>query len=238
MDINDPTITALRAKVTAAREEFHMAVTFHEAWKPAAYDTDLHVRMGASYASNTFLTVRTALRREMLLALMRLWDSDSDSRLVSMKSIANTLRDKRVIDAFTADGVARLGLAESSSIRKALSQYADDAVALIKKYDKGGSHDGVLEKLKRLRHERLAHRNRTTIKIAGADATGAEIESFYLDMAKLITLLLHLVEATAYDPMETAHVYKHYAKFFWAGVRGERTEGHPNFRAPSAMQNS
>ena len=77
MDINDPRITALRAKVTAAHEEFDMAVTFHEAWKPAAYDSDLHVRMGASYASHTFLTVRTALRREMLLALMRLWDNDS-----------------------------------------------------------------------------------------------------------------------------------------------------------------
>jgi hypothetical protein len=193
--------------------------------------------MGASYASNTFLTVRTALRREMLLALMRLWDNDP--RAVSMKSIANTLQDKRVIDAFTADRVARRRLAdyESSSMRQALSQFADDAVALIKKYDKGGSHDGVLEKLKRLRHERLAHRNKTTIKVAGADATDAEVESFYLDMSKLISLLLRLVEATEYDPMETVHVYQHYAKFFWAGVRGERTEGHPNFRAPSAMQN-
>jgi hypothetical protein len=237
MDINDPKITALRAKVTAAREEFDMAVAFHEAWKPAAYDNDLHVRMGASYASNTFLTVRTALRREVLLALMRLWGNDP--RVVSMKSIANTLQDKRVIDAFAADRVARLGLPESyRMMRQDLNQLANDAVTLIKKYDEGGSHDGVLEKLKRLRDERLAHRNKTTITIAGADATDAEVESFYLDMAKLISLLLHLVEATAYDPMETAHVYQHYAKFFWAGVRGERTEGHPNFRAPSAMQNS
>jgi AbiU2 len=192
------------------------------------------VRIGASYASNTFLTVRTALRREMLLALMRLWDNDS--RVVSMISIGNTLRDKRVVDAFTADRVGRLGLPESySMMRQELSQFANGAVALIEKYSKGGSHDGVLEKLQRLRHERLAHRNITTIKIAGADATDAEVESFYLDMAKLISLLLHLVEATAYDPMETAHVYQHHAKFFWAGVRGERTEGHPNFRAPSAM---
>ena len=108
MDINDPKITALRAKVTAAREEFDMAVAFHEAWKPAAYDNDLHVRMGASYASNTFLTVRTALRREVLLALMRLWGNDP--RVVSMKSIANTLQDKRVIDAFAAEqsGSSRL----------------------------------------------------------------------------------------------------------------------------------
>src|ERR1700726_4068602 len=126
MDIKDPTITALRAKVTAAREEFDMAVTFHEAWNPAAYDSDLHVRMGASYASNTFLTVRTALRREMLLALMRLWDNDS--RVGSMISIGNTLRDKRVVDAFTADRVGRLGLPESySMMRQELSQFANGA---------------------------------------------------------------------------------------------------------------
>jgi hypothetical protein len=100
MDINDPKITALRAKVTAAREEFDMAVAFHEAWKPAAYDNDLHVRMSASFASNTFLTVRMALRREVLLALMRLWGNDP--RVVSMKFIANTLQDKRVINAFAA----------------------------------------------------------------------------------------------------------------------------------------
>ena len=33
---------------------------------------DLHERMGSSYATNTFLVIRSALRRETLLALMRL----------------------------------------------------------------------------------------------------------------------------------------------------------------------
>ena len=136
--------------------------------------------------------------------------------------------------------VARLGLPESYKHDEAgLNQLANDAITLIKKYEtKEDRTMASLKKYKCLRDERLAHRNKTTITIAGADATDAEVKSFYLDMAKLISLLLHLVEATAYDPMETAHVYQHYAKFFWAGVRGERTEGHPNFRAPSAMQNS
>jgi len=113
MDISDPTIIALRAKVIAAREEFDLAVTFHEAWKPAAYDGQLHTRMGPSYASNTFLTIRQALRREMLLALMRLWDNDK--RLVSMISIYNILNDKRVIDALTADRVASPALTSSGT---------------------------------------------------------------------------------------------------------------------------
>jgi hypothetical protein len=69
MEIDDPKIVALREKVTAAQQEFDMAVTFHEVWKPAAYDKDLHSRMGNSFASQAFLITRTALRREMVLAL-------------------------------------------------------------------------------------------------------------------------------------------------------------------------
>jgi hypothetical protein len=51
MNINDPKIASLRAKVQAALQEFDMAVTFHEVWKLAAYDEDLRKRMGVSYAT-------------------------------------------------------------------------------------------------------------------------------------------------------------------------------------------
>ena len=65
-----------------------------------------------------------------------------------------------------------------------------------------------------------------------ADATDVEIESFYQDNSELIRLLLSLVEADVYDPKDTAEIYRHYATFFWAGMRGEQTEGHPNYSAP------
>jgi hypothetical protein len=45
MEIDEPRIVALKLKVTAAQEEFDMAVTFHEIWKPAAYDRELHNRL-------------------------------------------------------------------------------------------------------------------------------------------------------------------------------------------------
>jgi hypothetical protein len=57
-------------------------------------------------------------------------------------------------------------------------------------------------------------------------------------MSELIRLLLSLVMAVAYNPEDTGHVYRHHAKFFWAGVRGERTEGHPSYRAPSVTHKS
>jgi hypothetical protein len=237
MKIDDQKIASLREKVNAADQEFDMAVTFHEVWKPAAFDDDLHKRMGASHATNAFLIVRAALRREMLLALMRLWDKDA--RAVGMDSIAATLGEKCVIDALAADRVARIGLPEAEGeMRKDLGQYADAAIMLVGKYSKGGSHWAVRRELKKLRNERLAHRQTVSTAIAEADPTVGEIESFYQDMSELIRLLLHLVMAVAYNPEDAGRVYRHHAKFFWDGVRGERTEGHPSYRAPRMAHKS
>jgi hypothetical protein len=236
MNINHRKIVSLREKVVAAREEFDLAITFHESWKPTAYDEDLHKRMGASYATNTFLVVRAALRREMLLGLMRLWDKDA--RAVGMESIAVTLRDRNVINALAADRAARIGLPEAEgAMRKELGQRASAAIVLIDKYSKCGSHEAVLRKFRRLRNERLAHRQ-TTAVVAQVDPTAGEVEAFYQDISKLIRLLATLVLKQAYNPEDTGHVFRDYATFFWAGVRGERTEGHPNYRAPSLAQNS
>jgi hypothetical protein len=39
-----------------------------------------------------------------------------------------------------------------------------------------------------------------------------------------------VVEQTSYDPEQTASIFGRNAMFFWAGVKGERTEGHPYYR--------
>ena len=57
-------------------------------------------------------------------------------------------------------------------------------------------------------------------------------------MSELIRRLLSLVMAIAYNPEQTGKVYRHHAKFFWAGVRGEWTEGHPSYRAPGVSYKS
>ena len=72
MRIDDSKIVSLTERVQAACGEVELAIQFHEAWRPAAFDADLMDRMSHSYAGNTFLVVRAALRREVLLALVRL----------------------------------------------------------------------------------------------------------------------------------------------------------------------
>lgn len=169
MNVNDPKIADLRAELKAAQQEFDMAVTFHEVWKPAAYDDDLHRRMGVSYATHAFRVVRLALRREMLLALMRLWDKPAGS--VRMDLIAPTLRNKDVINALAAERAARIGLPGAEvQMRKELGERACAAVALISKY----SHGAVRDNLKALRDERLAHRQ-IEAAATGPNATDGEI---------------------------------------------------------------
>ena len=51
-------------------------------------------------------------------------------------------------------------------------------------------------------------------------------------MSALIRHLMSLVLAVAHDPDEFALVHRCYAAEFWAGVRSEKTPGHPNYRAP------
>ena len=104
MHIDSCEIQALKGKVCAADEEFSFAQACHEAWKPTAHDAGLHERVGISYAANTFNLIRLVLRREMVLALMRLWDKDK--RTINLHSMGNALSDKRIVDALAADYAA------------------------------------------------------------------------------------------------------------------------------------
>jgi AbiU2 len=154
MNISDPQIVSLRKSVEAAQQEFDKAVTFHETWRPTAYDSDLQQRMGNSYATNTFMIVRQALWRETMLALMRLRDKRQDT--VSMERIARTLKRASVVDALAVDR-ARC-LEDREAMRQDLGDRAGEAIVLIEKYLRGGSHHHVLEALQRMRNEWLAHR--------------------------------------------------------------------------------
>jgi AbiU2 len=232
MNINDPTIVLLREKVRAAQDVFDMAVTLHEVWKPAAKDTELHKRLGVSYATQAFNVVRVALRREMVLALMRLWDNDP--RAIGMQSIAKTLGDASVIGALRVDRASRIKITGvDDEIRQTLAEKANEIIALVADYSDGGAKFEAFKKLRTLRNQRLAHTQVKAHAFTAADAIDADIEVFYQDNSRLISLLLSLADAMAYDPQDTAEVYRHYATFFWASVRGEKSEGHPSYRPPS-----
>jgi hypothetical protein len=231
MNIDDPKIGTLREMVTAAMEEFDWAVRFYEVWKIAADDKDLHARMGTSYATHAFLIARAAIRREMLLALMRLWDTrrDTQNPSVRMTWIKATLEDPEVMAALAQDRADRLGQWPGTleAVRETMDPKAAEAIDLTRKYMEGGCRHAALKKLTTLRHEKLAHRQ--IAPTLEATPEEHEIDEFYRDSMRLVQVLCSLVNATAFDPEDFAGVYRHYAKFFWAGARGEQTDGHPDY---------
>jgi hypothetical protein len=236
MSVKNPNaskIEELRRQVQAAQQEFVMATVFHETWKPLAFDGELHKRMGVSFATNTFRVIGAALRREMLLALARLWDKDS--RAVRMKHIAHILRDEAVIKALVLERANGKETLLEPHLKYEINSGASEVIELVDQYSNGGLRQNILEKVLKLRHERLAHRNVKAEAEASLDADDGDVETFFQHNAKLIQLLLHIVSGIGYDPNDTAEVYGLHAKLFWAGVRGERTEGHPNFRPVPVM---
>ncbi|UEP47393.1 hypothetical protein LMA00_12130 [Burkholderia ambifaria] len=249
MDDTQQEIERLKNIVDTARQEIELAVMFHETWRPSAYDADLHARIGTSYAAHAFQIIRLSLRRELLLALTRVWDTNKQA--VRMSLIADRLRDKKFFEALVQYRAGRIGLRSKfapDAIRSALTPKRDQVLELISKYSVNGSSFEVLEKLKTLRHQHLAHRQLPTTPVAPAVsdvpgqqddegqppvwATNDEIETFYQDNLEIIRLLLSLVQGMAYDLSEATDVYKHHAKYFWASARGERTEGHPDYYPP------
>ena len=194
-------IVRLKAAVKAAQEEFDMAVVFHEVWKPTAYDKRLHKRMGRSYASHAFRIVRVALRREMLLALMRLWDTHRNTvRIDQISHIAQRADVLKVLAKERAEKFNEIDVERQILIE--LGQRAEQVAELVAKYSKGGSCFDTLEKLRVLRHKRFAHRLVIDSVDLHESRMDREIELFYLDNSNIVSLLLSLVLATSYDPQE------------------------------------
>ena len=210
----------LRARVKAAVQEYDTVVQFHELWRIAAHDKALHGRVSHSFAGQTFLIVRRALRREMLLGLSRLWDYRTEA--IKIISIADDLENPTILDS----------LWPNTPIYAEARGQAAEAAALIRRYEKGGSSHSTLSRLRKLRNQHLAHHQYAAKPIGVVEEEEIEkrTEDLYADSAKLIGLLGHVVERTAYDPKETAGVYEYYAKFFWEAVTSERDEGHPRRR--------
>lgn len=233
----DQRLECLKTLVKAARDEILLVVTFHETWKPTVYDESLIQRMGKSYATHTFLIIRSALRREVLLGLTRLWDKNRQA--LSMTRIGEMLRDRPLFDALVTQRAAHFSkdFDTSAAMRAALTPKRDTVLRIVRKYLPDGEGSAVLERLKTLRNQHLAHRqlgdDQDETTAPPADATDSEIEVFYADTIELVTALLSLVFGEAFDiGTDATGLYKFHGNFFWAAVRGERTEGHPNYRPP------
>ena len=227
-------VERLRASVEAAFEEFTLVMRLYETWRPAAFDQDIFDRMGPSYASHAFLLIREVLAREIVLGLTKLWDSTD--RAIRMDKIGVFIRTPAVIRALAVErslpfqGMGIRGTEDA--MERELGAKAEAALGILDSYLPKGRHRTVHDGLHRLRNTRFAHRQVVADAYSDITPTTDQVEEFYKDMSALMRQLMSLVLAVAHDPEEFALVHRRYAAEFWAGVRSEKTPGHPNYRAP------
>ncbi|MGI4794434.1 MAG: hypothetical protein ACRYG8_10240 [Janthinobacterium lividum] len=175
-------IADLEEIVRVARDEFDEVIAFHELWRPMVMDTELHERLGKSYATNAFLTLRDAIHLQVLLGLTKLWDRDT--RSVSMPRVIEALASTEIVDFFGARCAAqwgklpmnfgqklpeeerlalrksgeeserRFGLKQAVKLRTSVSEMLD----ILRDYHEGDKKD-VLIHLRHLRNKHIAHRD-------------------------------------------------------------------------------
>ncbi|VVE37687.1 hypothetical protein PCO31110_04024 [Pandoraea communis] len=145
--------------------------------------------MGTSCATHTFQIVRMALRRELLLAVSRVWDANKQA--VRLTAISEILRDERCFDALVRERAerVRVGPDPEGLMRDALSPKRDKVLALTRKYMQNGECASVLADLRSIRHERLAHRQVEPARVEHKQATDEQVEELYQDTLAIVTHL-------------------------------------------------
>jgi hypothetical protein len=114
-------------------------------------------------------------------------------------------------------------------VRASIQKEASEAIGIFARWTPGGAGADVRERLRAIRNQRLAHRQ-IEASVDNKGPRNEEIEAFFQDTLELVKLLCHVVRADFYDPAATAEVYRRPAALFWASVRGENTEGHPDYQ--------
>jgi hypothetical protein len=185
--------------------------------------------MGTSFATNAFRVVRTALRRELLMGVTRMWDKAGGA--VDMRKAATLLKPQDVqveIAKKRSRSPHSVGYLE---LMGAIQEESTKISAVVAKYAIHGSHAAKLAALHQVRDERLAHRQKapsTTFTEVDDDA----LEEFYQDTAIIMESLMHATFGCADSPSGLDEVFTHHARLFWEPVRGEKTPGHPQYKSP------
>lgn len=227
-----------------SEKEAHLAIQFHETWRPAAFNREVHKRISFSYVAHTFEIVRWALSRELLMSLSRLWINQKDA--IALTKAAHHLKNPKVFDALCIDYLERLK-GESSSmsyLRMMLSERRQEFLDLVNKYHQGGRSASVLGRLAHLRHNELAHRrleindwdkpsSEPVTQQSQQELKHNEVEELYQDSLIAVSLLNDLARGKVTNLKGITNVYKHHSNYFWEGLRSERELGHPRYIAPS-----
>ncbi len=218
------TVDDLQRIAEFACQEMAYITSLHEHWKPAAYDETIFSRFNNTYAGHSFNVIRVALRREVVLGLLRLWDSKP--RTFNMRLISENLRDDGLYDCVLSH--IRDAFMPSPDCRAEYRAKRTRLCDLIT--DTQGESSNKWKCLFKIRNEHLAHRNTggqpKLVAVASGDKEDTAVEWLYNRSAKIVEDLLAVTNGHTYSFSVAAGVDNLYAGYFWDAFR---PHGPPSF---------
>lgn len=190
----------------------------------AARDKKLLARLGTSFATGAFITVRDALFRETVLALTRIWDKSAKDNLKIDEIVSNLTRTEVVAvlkqrRRAAYGGQGRYAAATEKQVEREIAQIKN-----IQNRIRQGQLKNTVEALIRHRHELLAHRQisapHSVIKITRSAKYGDERLLLRWTAALCERLNLAVDDLHVHHASDFAR-YKIAAKCFWGPVRAE-----------------
>jgi len=192
-------ISALKASVQTAKEDLTAALAFYEAWKPVASDEQLLAKLKQSPVATTILTIRLALKREMLLALDRLWQN--------MERASRSIKSRDVLSALTKERSSKPAM--QAVVRRQLAQHLAASTAMLDNY----ASDYAKATLDRW----LTASSLRTSDLA-ADMEASEIGKLVADLRELTSRLSSLALGECDDFLDVAQQYSDMSLQFWRSV--------------------
>ena len=241
----DSEIELMKKFVYAIRDEIMYVISIYETWHPMVSDDELQSRFNHSLAGQSFVFIRIALQREILLTLTRLWDGVGGS--ISIKKIAHNLENKHFVKKLIEKTYKiENDTEESYFIKSEMSSYVESKInqvlSIMNAYIKPNGHGlKILFYLKELRNKKLAH-NQVNVEEANFDSninidiTFGELDTLFKDMLIIAEFLLSIFHRHGYNMDEARRVDATYARIFWRGATGEKKPGHPDYRSSITLE--
>ncbi|QJQ01976.1 MULTISPECIES: AbiU2 domain-containing protein [Herbaspirillum] len=229
---NEARLVRIRRVIRAARLELPIAIAAFETWRPMVEDGSLINRVNNLNVTETFLAIRGLLWRELIMAIMRFWDDDS--KTIGLPYVIAWLREDGAKELLASDvasaAVEQMNLTvdeKNSFVENLIGvyDYVDQCVAA---YEKGGAYYQIYDNFRRIRHQRLAHRQIKPNTGGQTDSTRPELEQFYRDTLNIVKILNASLNQEEFDLEGIRYSAKCKSVNFWGSVAWQKGEhDHP-----------
>ena len=217
-------IAELRHRLDLTWQDLMTAVACFEIFRVAARDKTLLDRLGKSFSTGAFNAIRNSLYREVVLALMRIWDKSPKNNLRMEEIILNLTRSEVVASIKRRRREAFGDMGHNADAAEAQVEREIRQIKFIQNRIMRGSLRNAFKALEKHRNEFLAH---STLGRSSASEIRDVVygdERYLLRWSAILSKKLNLLLDLHTSPRSDFRDFKIAAKCFWGPVRAETVE--------------